>query len=317
MNSNLNINNVILSSKGYERNIIDVFDAYAQIYEFEYFLGGQYLHATEFINYMDSAENRAKLADIISQLRVSFPSVLTVEQSGSKLIEVDALIKRLFQASKSPNISRLLFPVEPESKYIESISSENTMFLMCFKPWSFNFYYEGNSFYEPRSGNIRNSCVRRLKPETFDDLLKLKTKAKAKFLQNPSLIDFPIDVVYTWVNGDDEDWINKKSFFQTGEINKRVYQNERYKSRGELCYSIRSLELYAPWINKIYVVTDSQIPDWIDIDKASSRVTFVDHKDIMEADYLPCFNSSAIETFLHRIEGLSEHFLYLTTTFYA
>ena len=129
------------------------------------------------------------------------------------------------------------------------------------------------------------------------------------------MIDFPIDVVYTWVNGDDEDWINKKSFFQTGEINKRVYQNERYKSRGELCYSIRSLELYAPWINKIYVVTDSQIPDWIDIDKASSRVTFVDHKDIMEADYLPCFNSSAIETFLHRIEGLSEHFLYFNDDF--
>ena len=43
----------------------------------------------------------------------------------------------------------------------------------------------------------------------------------------------------------------------------------------------------------------------------TDRVNWVDHAEIIPEDFLPTFNSHAIETFLHRIEGLSEQFLYL------
>ncbi len=36
----------------------------------------------------------------------------------------------------------------------------------------------------------------------------------------------------------------------------------------------------------------------------------VDHRDILPPEALPCFNSVVLEHFLHRIPGLSEHFLY-------
>ncbi len=40
------------------------------------------------------------------------------------------------------------------------------------------------------------------------------------------------------------------------------------------------------------------------------RINLVDHRDILPAEALPTFNSHAIETSLHRIEGLAEHFVY-------
>jgi hypothetical protein len=58
----------------------------------------------------------------------------------------------------------------------------------------------------------------------------------------------------------------------------------------------------------VYLVTDQQRPEWLVED---DRLTVVDHRDLFErTDVLPTFNSHAIETQLHRIDGLSEHFLY-------
>ena len=65
---------------------------------------------------------------------------------------------------------------------------------------------------------------------------------------------------------------------------------------------------YAPWIHKIYIVTDNQVPSWLDT--SNPKVRIVDHKEIMPEICLPCFNSAVIEHFLYNIPGLSEHFLY-------
>lgn len=124
-------------------------------------------------------------------------------------------------------------------------------------------------------------------------------------------VSFPIDAVYTWVDGADPTWRARKSQLQSGVagVSTLAAGELRYLSRDELRYSLRSLQLHAPWIRNIFVVTDNQRPDWL---AEHPRVTVVDHRDLFpDPSVLPVFNSHAIETVVHRIPGLAEHFLYL------
>ena len=77
----------------------------------------------------------------------------------------------------------------------------------------------------------------------------------------------------------------------------------------ELRYSIRSLVKHAPWVRHIYIVTNGQIPYWLDLD--NPRVTIVTHEEIFSnKSHLPTYSSPAIECHLHRIKGLSKYFIY-------
>jgi hypothetical protein len=117
-----------------------------------------------------------------------------------------------------------------------------------------------------------------------------------------------IDLVYLWVNGNDPKWIEKRNA-SIGEPSKEEGNCKgRYVDNDELKFSLRSIEKYAPWIRKIFIVTDNQIPEWLET--SHPKIQIVDHTEIIPAEYLPCFNSVAIEHHLHRIPGLSEHFLY-------
>jgi hypothetical protein len=121
-----------------------------------------------------------------------------------------------------------------------------------------------------------------------------------------------IDVVYTWVNGADENWKrNKLEYSQkyNRHVSKEALSDARFMDNEELRYSIRSLFSYAPWINNIYIVTDNQIPEWLDSN--CEKIKVIDHKEIFEDhNFLPTFNSMAIEANLHHIPNLSEYFLY-------
>jgi hypothetical protein len=137
-------------------------------------------------------------------------------------------------------------------------------------------------------------------------------------------IDFPIDVVYMWVDGADPAWQERKARAlkaagvrpdadpapaSTGSA------AERFRDNGELRYSLRSVEQFAPWVRHIYLVTDRQVPRWLD--PASTRITVVDHTEIFgTAGVLPNFNSHAIGARLHHIEGLSEHYLHFNDDFF-
>ena len=74
-------------------------------------------------------------------------------------------------------------------------------------------------------------------------------------------------------------------------------------------YSLRSLEVNAPWIRNIYIVTNGQVPSWLDT--TNPRVHIITHAMIFpNASFLPTFSSPAIEMNLHRIPGLSDYFIY-------
>ncbi|MCA6094765.1 stealth conserved region 3 domain-containing protein [Streptomyces sp. SCA3-4] len=125
-------------------------------------------------------------------------------------------------------------------------------------------------------------------------------------------VDFPIDVVYTWVDGTDPEWLARKERTQAEHgilAAASAGSSARFRSRDELRYSLRSLDLHAPWVRNIYLVTDDQVPEWLDTDHP--RVRVVSHREIFgDTGRLPSYNSHAIESRLHRIEGLAEHVLY-------
>ncbi|MGQ0463990.1 MAG: stealth family protein [Sporichthyaceae bacterium] len=125
--------------------------------------------------------------------------------------------------------------------------------------------------------------------------------------------EFPIDVVYTWVDGADAAWQARRTAAwaaaRPNELSTLAANPSRWISRDELRYSLRSLALHAPWVRNVYIVTDRQIPGWLDV--GYHRVTVVDHSAILPKDCLPTFNSHSIESRLHHIDGLAEHYLYL------
>lgn len=123
--------------------------------------------------------------------------------------------------------------------------------------------------------------------------------------------NFPVDVVYTWVDGADPLHAAKRALYQPEQANIHVngLEKARFRDNQELRYSLRALEQFAPWVRHVILATDGQHPDWIDLDHPKLRI--VDHKDFIPERYLPTFNSHVIEAYLHNIPGLAEHYIYL------
>lgn len=99
------------------------------------------------------------------------------------------------------------------------------------------------------------------------------------------------------------------------EIRPEAVSDARFRDSEELKYSLRSVEKYAAWVNKIYIVTDQQVPKWLDTNHP--KIKIIDHQDIFQTDgQLPNFNSVAIEWLIYRIPDLSEHFVYFNDDFF-
>jgi hypothetical protein len=132
---------------------------------------------------------------------------------------------------------------------------------------------------------------------------------------SPDRVAFPIDVVYTWVDGGDPEWRDRKAraLRENGwvaEVSDQTANESRFASRDELRFSLRALHAFAPWVRHVFLVTDDQVPAWLDTN--GPGLTVVSHREVFgDTGRLPTFNSQAIESRLHRIPGLAEHFLYL------
>lgn len=120
-----------------------------------------------------------------------------------------------------------------------------------------------------------------------------------------------IDIVYTWVDGSDPVWNEKRinKLREIQNISSEDSNKARFMDNQELRYSLRSISKFAPWVNKIYIVTDNQSPTWLDT--SHPKIKIVDHKDIFPSEsYLPNFSSCAIEAQIQNIADLSEYFIY-------
>ena len=124
----------------------------------------------------------------------------------------------------------------------------------------------------------------------------------------------PIDVVFTWVDNKDPQWQQKyqQANQQTDVLEKAaLYSNDtaRFTNHNELYYSVHSVQKFMPWVRRIFIVTDAQTPPWLAA-FPSGNITIIDHKEIIDHQYLPTFNSHVIEANLYKIPDLSEDFIY-------
>lgn len=130
-----------------------------------------------------------------------------------------------------------------------------------------------------------------------------------------------IDAVITWVNGKDPEHQEKRAsaLAKISEVDRSNFERSaqdstRFDDCGELYYNIRLLRINAPWISTIYLITDNQIPEWLDkTEEERLGVRLVSHEEIFDGytHFLPTFNSLSIETVMHRIDGLADRFIYL------
>lgn len=143
-------------------------------------------------------------------------------------------------------------------------------------------------------------------------------------MNNTNFVNRPIDAVITWVDGKDAD--HKAKRLKYG--NDRIFRTEdvagdtRYTSVGEIFYCIASLNRFAPWLNRIYIVTDGQNPQADTFirkhfPEKHIPIEIVDHRTIFKGyeEFLPTFSSISIETMTWRIPGLSERYIELNDDF--
>jgi hypothetical protein len=129
------------------------------------------------------------------------------------------------------------------------------------------------------------------------------------FDRMPGDITFPIDMVFSWVDGADLEFQRARAKRMKGYVVGECDDHEaRFRQLDELRYALRSVYLFAPWVRRIFIVTDSPRPRWLD---EHPSVTIMRSEEFFEdISVLPTHNSQAVESQLHHIPGLAEHFLY-------
>ncbi len=115
-----------------------------------------------------------------------------------------------------------------------------------------------------------------------------------------------IDFVVTWVDGNDAEWRKQRDAYCRDD--REEYSGERrFRDWDLMRYWFRGVEKFAPWVNQVYFVTCGHLPAWLNVDHPKHKV--VTHKEYLPETALPTFNANAIELGIHKLEGLSEHFV--------
>lgn len=126
-----------------------------------------------------------------------------------------------------------------------------------------------------------------------------------------------IDFVVLWVDSNDETW-QKAYFYYKGLENKNNVHGTsltRFRDWDNLQYWFRAVEENCPWVRKIHFVTCGHYPKWLN--KNHPKLNLVKHSDFIDEKFLPTFNANTIELNIHRIEGLSEKFVYFNDDFFV
>ena len=119
-------------------------------------------------------------------------------------------------------------------------------------------------------------------------------------------MEMNIDFVVLWVDSNDPKW--QEDYAQYSPKAKFGKDKARFRDHDTFRYWFRAVDTYAPWVHKVFLVTNGKFPNWINQD--CPKLELVEHADYIPQEYLPTFNSGVIETFINRIKGLSEHFVY-------
>ncbi len=111
-----------------------------------------------------------------------------------------------------------------------------------------------------------------------------------------------IDIVIPWVDGSDLCWRKERAKYSGEDVRDEWYRDWRL-----LPFLFRGVEKFAPWVSRVHFVTWGHVPQWLNLD--CDKLNIVNHRDYIPNEYLPTFNSNAIELNFHRIPNLSENFI--------
>lgn len=114
--------------------------------------------------------------------------------------------------------------------------------------------------------------------------------------------DFPVDLILPWVDGNDPAFVRERNRWSHGGV-----PAARFVQTDELRYVLRSVEKFMPWVTRVVLVTNGQLPPWLNL--KHPRLKILTHAEFMPASALPTFNSCAIVMGITKWPDLSEHFL--------
>jgi len=124
---------------------------------------------------------------------------------------------------------------------------------------------------------------------------------------------FPVDFVYCWAGEAVQHDVGSDGLAAADvEGDHNVGQGF-----GELRYSIRYLEANAPWFNKVFILTNTpaQRPAWL-TEASKDKIEMIDRCGLFpRAQDCPTKNTDACRAVMHKIPGLSEHFVDLDDDF--
>lgn len=155
----------------------------------------------------------------------------------------------------------------------------------------------------------RTLALADLQLDTVDRFGRTWRTVSGMFDPLPGDVTADIDLVFSWVDGSSSEFQRQRAAQMAGYVVGEGDETAaRYRHVDELRYALRSVHMYAPWVRRIFIATDSPRPAWLADDP---RVTLVRSEEFFaDPAVLPTHNSHAVEAQLHRIDGLSEHFLY-------
>lgn len=125
-----------------------------------------------------------------------------------------------------------------------------------------------------------------------------------------------IDIVITWVDGNDPDWLQEKEecLKKNQMPDEKSVSNIRFESWDNLQYWFRAIEKFLPWYHNIIFITRGHLPFFLTTNHPRLRI--VKHSDYIPSEYLPTFNSNTIEMNIHRIPQLSDNFILFNDDFF-
>jgi len=135
----------------------------------------------------------------------------------------------------------------------------------------------------------------------------------------------PIDVVISWVDGNDPAHKSKIQPYLSTKVRKSedIAGTTRYGSVGEVFYCVASIYRFAPFVRKIFIITDNQNPNLDtfiqqNFPESTIQIEIIDHAVLFRGyeQFLPVFNSRTIETCTFRIPDLSENYVYFNDDFF-
>lgn len=122
---------------------------------------------------------------------------------------------------------------------------------------------------------------------------------------------YPIDFVLFWVDPENKQWQQERAEYRaeaSGDQKQEAGLAIRYRDWDNLQYWFRGVEKYAPWVRKVFFVTWGAVPAWLDT--ANPKLVIINDRDILPEGCAPTFSPNPKEINIHRIPGLSEHFVY-------